>query len=160
MMHLYRHFDESGTLLYVGVSISTASRLSQHRDTSHWFEEIANVTIERFETREAALAAERKAITEENPLHNLYRPRKEVVRLAAKKAAEESSKDLVRRMVQFNPMYSVYEASEVLGVNVENVRALIKNNQIGHVTLPGQSHYRISGWQLIEFIENLQEPHA
>lgn len=67
---LYRHFDASGRLLYVGISLSAISRLSQHSGDSHWFGDIANVTVERFETRRDALHAEADAIASEDPLYN------------------------------------------------------------------------------------------
>ena len=68
---LYRHFDESRNLLYVGISLSTFNRLSQHRDHSDWFKSITNVTIEHFPTREEAMAAERQSIKSENPKFNI-----------------------------------------------------------------------------------------
>lgn len=67
---LYRHFDENGDLLYVGISISAVQRLSQHRSSSPWFEQIAKVDIEWHPTREAALRAEREAIISERPRYN------------------------------------------------------------------------------------------
>ncbi len=69
--HLYRHFDKNGALLYVGISLSAVARLSQHRSRSNWFDSIARVEIEAFPTREAALKAERRAITEESPAFNV-----------------------------------------------------------------------------------------
>ena len=67
--NLYRHFDENGALLYVGISLSAVQRLKQH-EKSGWFEDIATVTIESFDTRELALIAESKAIRQERPIHN------------------------------------------------------------------------------------------
>jgi hypothetical protein len=67
---LYRHFDSDGRLLYVGISLSAIIRLAEHR-ASPWFDDIARVEIERHPTRKAALAAERKAIRDERPLHNI-----------------------------------------------------------------------------------------
>jgi hypothetical protein len=67
---LYRHFAGNGRLLYVGVSLSAISRLSDHR-TSRWFDQIVDVEVEYYPTREAALAAEREAIRTENPLYNI-----------------------------------------------------------------------------------------
>lgn len=66
---LYRHFDGDGNLLYVGISLSAIARLGQHK-TSHWFNQIATVTIEKFDSRDDALDAEFLAIKTENPLHN------------------------------------------------------------------------------------------
>lgn len=67
---LYRHFDGQGCLLYVGVSLNALQRLSEHR-YSYWIDRVARVDIERFPSREAALAAEREAIRIEKPLHNI-----------------------------------------------------------------------------------------
>ena len=67
--NLYRHFDENGALLYVGISLSAVQRLIQH-EKSDWFDEISNVTIESFATRELALLAEKEAIKKELPIHN------------------------------------------------------------------------------------------
>jgi predicted GIY-YIG superfamily endonuclease len=67
---LYRHRDCNGTLLYVGISLSVAGRLAQHASTSHWFAEVAQVDVEYFPTREAAMDAERRAIQTEYPRCN------------------------------------------------------------------------------------------
>ena len=68
---LYRHFDRDGRLLYIGISLNAIARLAEHRDTSHWFSQIARVEIEPYPTRKAALAAELEAIRTENPLYNI-----------------------------------------------------------------------------------------
>jgi predicted GIY-YIG superfamily endonuclease len=68
---LYRHFDSDGRLLYVGISLNVVARLSEHCKTSHWFGSITRIDVERFRSRQAALAAERKAIRTEKPLHNI-----------------------------------------------------------------------------------------
>jgi hypothetical protein len=68
---LYRHFDDEGRLLYVGISLSAITRLAQHRSASHWSRAIVRVEIEHFDTRREALMAEAKAIIEERPLHNI-----------------------------------------------------------------------------------------
>jgi hypothetical protein len=67
---LYRHFDINGRLLYVGISLNAAARLSQHR-TSKWFNEIASVTVEHFDDAQAAKRAEGEAIFKELPLYNV-----------------------------------------------------------------------------------------
>jgi hypothetical protein len=67
---LYRHFDGDGRLLYVGISLNAIIRLAAHR-ASPWFDEIARVEIERFPSREVALAAERAAIRDEKPECNV-----------------------------------------------------------------------------------------
>jgi excinuclease UvrABC nuclease subunit len=76
---LYRHFDADGNLLYIGVSLNAFARLAQHRDSSSWFSEIANVTFQAFETREAVLEAEASAIQAENPKYNVHHKGKKPV---------------------------------------------------------------------------------
>ena len=68
--NLYRHFDETGQLLYVGVSIGAVSRLEQHHLTAHWSSQIRKVTIEPCAGRADALQKEGMAIITENPLYN------------------------------------------------------------------------------------------
>lgn len=68
---LYRHFCESGELLYVGISNSVVRRLAQHARDSKWGRRIARVEVEYHESREAAESAERAAIKAERPLWNV-----------------------------------------------------------------------------------------
>ncbi len=75
---LYRHYDTDGNLLYVGVSHSTIVRLMGHKCTSAWFDQITTIKIERFDCREDALRAERKAIETESPLHNVKNSLREI----------------------------------------------------------------------------------
>lgn len=69
--NLYRHFDADNQLLYVGISLSAVHRLTEHRNGSPWFRSIGSVTIETFPSRKEALAAEKEAIRNENPLYNV-----------------------------------------------------------------------------------------
>lgn len=68
---LYRHFDKSGVLLYVGIARDHQSRLKSHSRYADWKYDIATVTVEYFETRTEAGRAEIKAIQTEKPLHNI-----------------------------------------------------------------------------------------
>lgn len=68
---LYRHFDQAGSLLYVGVSLSWPARTKAHAGRAKWFERVARVDLEYFPTREEALAAERSAIESEGPQFNI-----------------------------------------------------------------------------------------
>lgn len=67
---LYRHFDKEGDLLYVGISIDPVARLVNHTSKSKWKDEIATITIERFESQHDAMNAEYRAIVDEKPRHN------------------------------------------------------------------------------------------
>jgi predicted GIY-YIG superfamily endonuclease len=67
---LYRHLDADGALLYVGITCDPVNRLSNHKACSPWAESIASVTMQWFDCRDDAAAAERIAIRNENPLFN------------------------------------------------------------------------------------------
>ncbi|MEV1013740.1 GIY-YIG nuclease family protein [Micromonospora sp. NPDC049801] len=67
---LYRFFDRTDVLLYVGITADLPTRLKSHRKGKPWWTQVANITIEPFETRQEALDAEKRAIREEGPLHN------------------------------------------------------------------------------------------
>lgn len=68
---LYRHFDADGILLYVGISLSWPKRTKDHVRGSRWFDAVVKVEIERFASRDEALAAERRAIQAERPVFNI-----------------------------------------------------------------------------------------
>lgn len=68
---VYRHFDDQGRLLYVGLSADPKRRTYEHSSRSDWALEIARMDAVWFPTRELAQAAEEKAIKEESPLHNI-----------------------------------------------------------------------------------------
>jgi AraC-like DNA-binding protein len=68
--HLYRHFDESGKLLYVGISLHAVSRLAAHKRTSPWVWSVARMEVQTYPTRLEAEIAEREAIKAERPLFN------------------------------------------------------------------------------------------
>lgn len=74
---VYRHFDSAFVLLYVGVTVDPKRRLQAHRSWSPWFDQVANITVEWFDTSEEAYAAEAIAIVTEDPIYNvLGKPRK------------------------------------------------------------------------------------
>jgi predicted GIY-YIG superfamily endonuclease len=70
MQYLYRAFDDSRTLLYIGISGRWSERLHQHEKSSEWLERTDYVLIQRFDTREEVVEAEKLAIREEKPLYN------------------------------------------------------------------------------------------
>ena len=74
LYQLYRHFDKSGNLLYVGQSLNAMARFVQHNRTAVWAKDIAFVEIERFATAEDLREAEALAIASENPIYNISRP--------------------------------------------------------------------------------------
>ena len=67
---LYRHFDESGSLLYVGKTTYFHDRLDAHSKYSDWFDNVACISLEHFPCKESLCAAEKAAIEKESPAHN------------------------------------------------------------------------------------------
>lgn len=70
---VYRFYDAEGRLLYVGISLNLEGRLAKHR-RREWWPEVVRCDVEWFEDRRGAKAAERAAIAEEDPIHNVTRP--------------------------------------------------------------------------------------
>lgn len=68
---LYRHFDSDDNLLYIGVSTSILRRLSNHKSNAYWYDQIAKITIENFDTKKEMYEAEKKAIVAEKPRFNV-----------------------------------------------------------------------------------------
>lgn len=69
--YLYRHFDNAGALLYVGISNNPYKRIGDHKRLSDWFDNVANITLESYPTRNAVRWAEQDAIYIEKPIHNI-----------------------------------------------------------------------------------------
>jgi hypothetical protein len=69
---LYRHFDATGRLLYVGISLFAFRRLAAHERNAGWWKDVRTVTITPpYRTRaEVAAAAEIEAIRNEKPRYN------------------------------------------------------------------------------------------
>lgn len=68
---LYRFFDASGALLYVGITNNPARRFTQHGVDREWWHEVETIRMQRFDDRESVLAAEREAIKTEQPRYNI-----------------------------------------------------------------------------------------
>lgn len=69
--YLYRLFDGTDSLLYVGVTRSVQHRRYQHAHTQPWWAEVARHTAEEYPNRYSALMAEQEAIKLEEPKYNI-----------------------------------------------------------------------------------------
>jgi excinuclease UvrABC nuclease subunit len=69
--YVYRCYDAEGHLVYVGCTSQLFKRLDYHRRYSVWASQITNVTAKVYPNQRLALAKERMAIVEENPLYNV-----------------------------------------------------------------------------------------
>lgn len=74
MTYLYRLYDVHEQLLYVGITVDLPKRLEKHKRDKSWFEDVAELRTESFESREKAAAAELVAIRTEGPRYNVACP--------------------------------------------------------------------------------------
>lgn len=70
---LYRMYDHTDTLLYVGITTNVERRIDKHRKRSFW-DSVERVELQHFDARLDALDAETLAIATEQPVFNLSRP--------------------------------------------------------------------------------------
>lgn len=89
---LYRYFDASGNLLYVGISLNAITRASQHR-TAPWYRLYSSSTAQHFASRAEAAAAEVAAIQTERPIFNVQH----VVKAAQKKSKKPAKSSMPAR---------------------------------------------------------------
>lgn len=68
---LYRFFDATGRLLYIGITFNLASRFPSHSDDKPWWSQVDTIRVEGYADRSAVLAAEKAAIKAERPLYNV-----------------------------------------------------------------------------------------
>lgn len=68
---VYRFYDASDRLLYVGISLSGIQRLGNHQAMKPWWPDVARTAFEHHPDRESAREAERLAIQQEQPLYNV-----------------------------------------------------------------------------------------
>lgn len=160
---LYRHYDKDNNLLYIGVSLSQMNRLSQHKNHAHWYEQIVKITLENYPDRQSVLDAERLAIINENPMCNLKRPAiEEKVKKVRGNSPKDSKERLTRRIVNFNPVYSMSDAANILDISTGILKRLCEQNKIGYLVVRKRWDKRwnkefverkITGWQIIDFLE-------
>ena len=67
---VYRMFDATGRLLYIGVTGNPSRRFKGHAE-KRWYPLTSTITLQWFPTREAAERAEQRAIRSEHPKLNL-----------------------------------------------------------------------------------------
>ncbi len=68
---LYRIFDESNKLIYIGISDKLLDRVRSHTKKKDWSGQIHKITIEYFNTRLESEEAERLGIINEKPAYNI-----------------------------------------------------------------------------------------
>lgn len=69
---VYRLFDASGELLYVGMSWNPSWRWVYHRRTKDWWPEVAHAEVILYPDELAARKAETACIKSESPRYNIH----------------------------------------------------------------------------------------
>lgn len=69
--YVYRLFDESGRLLYVGMTYDPRSRRLAHKSDKPWWDEVASWRLTIYPNRAHALRVEARAILTEDPAYNI-----------------------------------------------------------------------------------------
>ncbi|MCR4303715.1 MAG: hypothetical protein NUV63_05740 [Gallionella sp.] len=77
MYALYRCLGKNGKPIYIGMSLSIYRRITAHKNSSHWFNEVHSITISRFLNIDSCRLAEKKAIFHERPKYNKQEMEKE-----------------------------------------------------------------------------------
>lgn len=72
---VYRCYDATGRLIYIGATSNLEQRLTYHRSQAWWWSLACRITDEPHPDMEAAHDAEWAAIAAENPAFNLARKR-------------------------------------------------------------------------------------
>lgn len=67
---LYRLYDGQGRLLYLGITHDTKQRWARHAHDQNWWHLVARKDVTWFDTRDEALAAEKRATSSEHPLYD------------------------------------------------------------------------------------------
>jgi excisionase family DNA binding protein len=122
---LYRFFDGDDALLYVGRTVAPSRRWLEHARAATWWDDVAKVTRENFPSADDLDDAERDAIHDERPLHNI---RLNYPRPAAKSPTPEPELP-VRRL------YGKATVASHLGISVRSLDRLIETSAIESVKI-------------------------
>ena len=68
--YVYKYYDVSGVLLYVGMTNNLKTRDHQHRKSSDWYTSVSDTIVVLFDTKNDATVAETLSIKTELPLFN------------------------------------------------------------------------------------------
>lgn len=141
---LYRFFDRSDVLLYVGITIDIGARFKKHQAEKSWWAEVEHIGIEHYDTRREALDAESRAILTEQPLYNVAQNQ---FAAAPEDAAVELARELLDECFEVGPDSEAYKSAlreaegdaEALGYtlnhpDIEVVRAIALERSMDRAT--------------------------
>jgi hypothetical protein len=119
---------------------------------SHWWEEITDIKIENFNSRNELILAESRAIMNENPKYNKHHKNKKEY-LEIDNIVNEFSdlKHTVIHNLSKKLLYSQVEASSLLCISTTSLKKLKDANEIVGTKIGKHTFYYI--WDLIDFCE-------
>jgi prevent-host-death family protein len=68
---VYRLYDDSAALLYVGITYDTTTRFADHKVNKDWWTDVVTREVRWLPDRDAAWAEEQRVIREEHPRYNV-----------------------------------------------------------------------------------------
>lgn len=113
---VYRHYNKSGELLYVGCTAFSDRRFYAQKCTKGWFGEVSRTTTEPHASKVVALAAERLAISSERPKHNKY------------KLSGTETKEKIMRLKSYGMSFSMIGAR--IGIESSTVKRIFLDKSI------------------------------
>lgn len=119
---LYRFFNASGELLYVGITSRDVTRWESHAKTKEWWPAVAATTVEHYDSRSLAEAAEAEAIRTERPRHNVVHSGTPASRRPPRRRRPRSSSlpTTPGTVVDLNDLVDAHEVAELLGLASAN----------------------------------------
>ncbi|WP_327162079.1 GIY-YIG nuclease family protein [Streptomyces zaomyceticus] len=69
---VYRLYDAVNRLLYVGMGRNPMGRWASHADKHPWWQEVVRYEVTWYPTRIEAAAEERRALKEDDTVHNIH----------------------------------------------------------------------------------------
>lgn len=131
---LYRFFDASDVLLYVGISVNPKVRDYHHARQSAWWPKAARKEICWYDTWPEADAAETAAIAIERPLYNIAGATGPVVRLKTPRPGRREMSPVIKarlrdaaevcRRARSELLAAILEAADNGETSVEIARAI------------------------------------
>ena len=71
--YVYRAYIDT-RLAYVGVTTNPPGRFARHSCKKPWWKSVSAIDIVKYTDRDAAFAAEARAIRDEHPIYNISKP--------------------------------------------------------------------------------------
>jgi predicted GIY-YIG superfamily endonuclease len=155
---VYRIRGEADLLLYIGMTNSIPLRWNHHMRYQPWWDELRSLTIEFYDTREEAAAAEKAAILGELPKYNKTYllpsrpgPKLKPKAVPAQVARPAPPPSILRCGSRWSgPMLTPEEAAEFLGITEEELSELVDSD----LDLPLYDFDAPDGIHFIRFFPN------